>query len=154
MKNRLIWIVCLICGLSSLQAQQNVPYKNPLLPTEVRVNDLLQRMMLKEKIAQICHLHSWDVFDGQQLNKKKLAQMCVHGGYGFFEGFPLTATESWPTARAGIRPDARSSSSRATLQAARPRWAGTRPSRPSFPSGARCSTWKRRGLTRCMATKS
>ena len=41
MKNRLIWIVCLICGLSSLQAQQNVPYKNPLLPTEVRVNDLL-----------------------------------------------------------------------------------------------------------------
>ena len=78
MKNRLIWIVCLICGLSSLQAQQNVPYKNPLLPTEVRVNDLLQRMTLKEKIAQICHLHSWDVFDGQQLNKKKLAQRCVY----------------------------------------------------------------------------
>ena len=94
MKNRLIWIVCLICGLSSLQAQQNVPYKNPLLPTEVRVNDLLQRMTLKEKIAQICHLHSWDVFDGQQLNKKKLAQMCVHGGYGFFEGFHLTATST------------------------------------------------------------
>lgn len=94
MKNRLIGIVCLICGLSSLQAQQNVPYKNPLLPTEVRVNDLLQRMTLKEKIAQICHLHSWDVFDGQQLNKKKLAQMCVHGGYGFFEGFPLTATST------------------------------------------------------------
>lgn len=94
MKNRLIWIVCLICGLSSLQAQQNVPYKNPLLPTEVRVNDLLQRMTLKEKIAQICHLHSWDVFDGQQLNKKKLAQMRVHGGYGFFEGFPLTATST------------------------------------------------------------
>ena len=94
MKNRLIGIVCLICGLSSLQAQQNVPYKNPLLPTEVRVNDLLQRMTLKEKIAQIRHLHSWDVFDGQQLNKKKLAQMCVHGGYGFFEGFPLTATST------------------------------------------------------------
>lgn len=94
MKNRLIWIVCLICGLSSLQAQQNVPYKNPLLPTEVRVNDLLQRMTLKEKIAQICHLHSITVFDGQQLNKKKLAQMCVHGGYGFFEGFPLTATST------------------------------------------------------------
>ena len=94
MKNRLIWIVCLICGLSSLQAQQNVPYKNPLLPTEVRVNDLLQRMTLKEKIAQICHLHSGGVFDGQQLNKKKLAQMCVHGGYGFFEGFPLTATST------------------------------------------------------------
>ena len=74
MKNRLIWIVCLVCVLSSLQAQQNVSYKNPLLPTEVRVNDLLQRMTLKEKIAQIRHLHSWDVFDGQQLNKKKLAQ--------------------------------------------------------------------------------
>ena len=68
MKNCFIWIICLVCGLSSLQAQQSLPYKNPLLPTEVRVNDLLQRMTLKEKIAQIRHLHSWDVFDGQQLN--------------------------------------------------------------------------------------
>ena len=68
MKNRLIWIVCLICGLSSLQAQQNVPYKNPLLPTEVRVNDLLQRMTLKEKIAQICHLHSWEDRKSTRLN--------------------------------------------------------------------------------------
>lgn len=94
MKNCFIWIICLVCGLSSLQAQQSLPYKNPLLPTEVRVNDLLQRMTLKEKIAQIRHLHSWDVFDGQQLNKEKLAQMCVYGGCGFFEGFPLTATST------------------------------------------------------------
>ena len=46
MKNCFIWIICLVCGLSSLQAQQSLPYKNPLLPTEVRVNDLLQRMTL------------------------------------------------------------------------------------------------------------
>jgi len=94
MKNCFIWIIGFICSLSTLQAQHALPYKNPLLPTEVRVNDLLQRMTLKEKIAQIRHLHSWDIFDGQQLNKEKLARMCEFGGYGFFEGFPLTATNT------------------------------------------------------------
>lgn len=94
MKKILVGVVSLLCGLISLQAQQTLPYKNPSLPTEVRVNDLLQRMTLKEKIAQIRHLHSWDVFEGQQLNKDKLARMCVHGGCGFFEGFPLTANST------------------------------------------------------------
>ena len=60
----------------------------------MRVNDLLQRMTLKEKIAQIRHLHSWDVFEGQQLNPDRLAQMCAAGGFGFFEGFPLTAVST------------------------------------------------------------
>lgn len=56
----------------TVNAQQSFSYKNPLLPTELRVNDLLGRMTLEEKIAQIRHLHSWDVFDGQILNQEKL----------------------------------------------------------------------------------
>ena len=63
-----ILIICLFCCASSLNAQHTFPYKNPLLPTEERVNDLLNRMTLQEKIAQISHLQSWDVFDGQKLN--------------------------------------------------------------------------------------
>ena len=71
-----ILIICLFCCVSSLNAQHTFPYKNPLLPTEERVNDLLNRMTLQEKIAQISHLQSWDVFDGQKLNTAKLAKMC------------------------------------------------------------------------------
>ena len=69
-----ILIICLFCCASSLNAQHAFPYKNPLLPTEERVNDLLNRMTLQEKIAQISHLQSWDVFDGQKLNTAKLAK--------------------------------------------------------------------------------
>ena len=93
MKNLFTWVIVFACCVSSVQAQQ-APYKNPLVPTEMRVNDLLQRMTLKEKIAQIRHLHSWDVFEGQQLNPDRLAQMCAAGGFGFFEGFPLTAVST------------------------------------------------------------
>lgn len=88
-----ILIICLFCCASSLNAQHAFPYKNPSLPTEERVNDLLNRMTLQEKIAQISHLQSWDVFDGQKLNTAKLAKMCGDKGYGFFEGFPLTAAQ-------------------------------------------------------------
>ena len=77
-----ILIICLFCCASSLNAQHTFPYKNPLLPTEERVNDLLNRMTLQEKIAQISHLQSWDVFDGQKLNTAKLAKMC--GDKGLF----------------------------------------------------------------------
>lgn len=34
-------------------AQNNVPYKNPNLPVEERVQDLLQRMTLEEKVDQL-----------------------------------------------------------------------------------------------------
>ena len=59
-------------GMLAGYAQQALPYQNPLLPAEARAEDLLFRMTLEEKVAQIRHLHSWDVFDGQQLNKDKL----------------------------------------------------------------------------------
>ncbi len=66
-------------------------YKDSSAPVEQRINDLLSRMTLKEKIAQISHLHSWDVFDGQMLDMGKLEEQSGDIGFGFFEGFPLTA---------------------------------------------------------------
>ena len=89
----------LLCCVAQVNAQQPLPYKNPLLPAEERVNDLLSRMTLEEKIAQIRHLHSWDVFDGQELNQEKLHKMCEGISYGFFEGFPLTAASCRKTFR-------------------------------------------------------
>ena len=47
-----LWIVALVLPLGALHAQ-DVPYRNPNLPVEQRVSDLLARMTLEEKIAQL-----------------------------------------------------------------------------------------------------
>ena len=76
---------------ASAHAADVLPYKNPALPTEQRVEDLLRRMTLEEKIAQMSHIHSWHILNGQQLDPAKLREKCGSLPYGFFEGFPLTA---------------------------------------------------------------
>ena len=48
------WIVCLLAiALSGMKAQEQIPYKNPNLPVEERVQDLLRRMTLEEKVDQL-----------------------------------------------------------------------------------------------------
>ncbi|MDE7407639.1 MAG: glycoside hydrolase family 3 C-terminal domain-containing protein, partial [Muribaculaceae bacterium] len=88
------YIIALVCEVITLMcgAGEYLPYKDATLPTEVRVNDLLGRMTLEEKIAQISHIHSWHIYEGQKLSKEKLREKCGDVSYGFFEGFPLTAT--------------------------------------------------------------
>ena len=85
----LLTLALLLCGMvmPSLQAQ---PYKNPSLSPEERTADLLQRMTLEEKIAQIRHIHSWNIFEEQELNKSKLQEFVGDLCWGFVEGFPLT----------------------------------------------------------------
>ena len=58
---------------------------------------------------------------------------------------------SFGTATNGTPPSRRSTSWRETPPAARPPRAGTPGSRPFSPCGAKCSTWKRPGLTGSMA---
>src|SRR5436305_1322648 len=65
---------------------------------------------------------------------------------------PPRCRASWPTASPPTRPSPRSTWSRATRPAARPRAAGTRSSRPSCRSAARSSTWRSRGSTACSRT--
>ena len=51
---RLKLAVCmLLTATGGVKAQELVPYKNPDLPVEVRVKDLLQRMTLEEKVDQL-----------------------------------------------------------------------------------------------------
>ena len=66
----------------------------------------------------------------------------------------VAARQVSPTARSATRPRPSCSSSRATAPAVPPSRAGTVNSRPYSRCGARCSTWKRRGLTRCTGTTS
>jgi beta-glucosidase len=49
--NSLVFILSLITITTF--AQQNISYKNPDLPTEQRVNDLVSKMTLDEKISQL-----------------------------------------------------------------------------------------------------
>lgn len=61
-----------------------------LTPDE-RAAALLSRMTCEEKLAQIRHIHSGEVLDGQRLNRERLRKRVADKGAGFVEGFPLTA---------------------------------------------------------------
>lgn len=51
----LIWIALPLLGFNPLFAQKKqLLYQNPKMPVEQRVQDLLQRMTLEEKVAQMC----------------------------------------------------------------------------------------------------
>src|SRR6186713_1893239 len=45
-------LVLVFCSERGLQGQSDPPYKNPALPVDARVADLLSRMTLDEKVAQ------------------------------------------------------------------------------------------------------
>lgn len=79
------------CLFSLFLSAQSEPYRNKDLSVDERIEDLLSRMTLDEKISQIRHLHNWDILDGKTLNPVKLRVMCGTDGFGFFEGFPLPA---------------------------------------------------------------
>ena len=48
----------LLLVVTAATAQSLPPYRNTALPIDVRVNDLLGRMTLDEKIDQLSHIHS------------------------------------------------------------------------------------------------
>lgn len=84
MKKQALWLF-LLCAFSA-QAQNLPPqYKNAKLPTETRVKDLLSRMTLEEKIAQmLCHWESqasFRVLDSLtgDLNEALLAKRAPNG---------------------------------------------------------------------------
>ncbi len=58
MKLALCLSMCFVCGLTAAQ-----PYKNPRLGVEIRVEDLLRRMTLQEKLNQLrCDSRLWDKY--------------------------------------------------------------------------------------------
>lgn len=83
-----IFFFCIHC---SLFAQEMPDYKNPAIDIDIRVEDLLKRMTLDEKVAQLRHLHNTQAFDGQQLNLDKLRHESKGLSWGFIEGFQLTS---------------------------------------------------------------
>lgn len=59
-----VWLMigsCLL-HLHGYVNAQSLPYQNPALPVQQRVNDLLQRMTLTEKLGQLNGLLGWDMY--------------------------------------------------------------------------------------------
>ncbi|WP_374165088.1 glycoside hydrolase family 3 N-terminal domain-containing protein [Arcticibacter sp. MXS-1] len=59
-----IWIVTSFLALTSLAAGQTKPsYKDSRAPVETRVQDLIGRMTLEEKVGQLSVLLGWEMYD-------------------------------------------------------------------------------------------
>ncbi|MDZ7317062.1 MAG: glucan 1,4-alpha-glucosidase, partial [candidate division KSB1 bacterium] len=55
MKHLYVFLLCLLFFASHAQPAELPAYKNPQLPLEERVKDLISRMTLEEKISQMGH---------------------------------------------------------------------------------------------------
>jgi beta-glucosidase len=53
LQSKILSTVVIVFFISSVQSQEVEPYKNPKLPVEQRITDLLSRMTLEEKAAQL-----------------------------------------------------------------------------------------------------
>jgi len=52
-RSRILFLAAFMAAVPALAQQSTLPYKNPALPIDARVKDLLKRMTLEEKVAQL-----------------------------------------------------------------------------------------------------
>ena len=89
MKNYIFTAVLLFLTIS-LSAQPIPKYKDASQPIEVRVQDLLSRMTIEEKVAQLRHIHEGSILnDDHTLNLEKMKNIIGTLGWGAVEGLTL-----------------------------------------------------------------
>lgn len=94
MKMKAFGIAVLLLVVSGFgKAQEAVKYKDVSLPVEERVEDLVKRMTLDEKIAQIRHIHAYSIMENGKIDEEKLEKMIGGQNYGFIEAFTLPGKE-------------------------------------------------------------
>src|SRR6266536_446499 len=81
MRTKLPLIIFLAFSFSKLVNAQQTDYKNSRLPVEKRVQDLLKRMTLEEKVAQLISTHASrpKLTDDFFSNTKRLDSMYANG---------------------------------------------------------------------------
>ncbi len=94
MKIRLRSKALIFCSFVAMSLSAQTPiYKQAKYSTDERVEDLLNRMTIDEKVAQIRHITSWYLFNEQELDLEKLKTHTANGvAIGFVDGFPLTSS--------------------------------------------------------------
>lgn len=85
----LVWIVVLYFSMSTIEAKNVLLYKDPKQPVEARVNDLLQRMNLAEKIGQMT-----------QLERENMTADIIKN---YYIGSLLSGGGSWPRQNASAK---------------------------------------------------
>lgn len=88
-----ILLVYLILFSSVAFSQIQPDYKNSALPIENRVEDLLKRMTLAEKVAQMNHLYSGDYVVNGKIDYEKLKDLTNNLSYGCIEGFVFNSSK-------------------------------------------------------------
>lgn len=88
-----IFAAATVALLSAAPSADARDYKDASLTPEQRATDLLSRMTTDEKIAQIRHLHSGDLFPNHKFSKSNVRNIAGDAAYGFVEGFPLSGEE-------------------------------------------------------------
>ena len=65
-----LYSLMIAMGISVMALAQpsSLPYKNPSLPVEARVRDLLSRMTLEEKVGQLLCPLGWEMYEIQGNN--------------------------------------------------------------------------------------
>lgn len=100
-------IVVIFINISTFAQQNSYPYKNPKLPTEARVKDLLSRMSLDEKIGQLLCPMGWEMYerkDGQISCSDKFKQLIQTQHVGMFWGVYRADPWTQKTLSNGLNP--------------------------------------------------
>ncbi len=90
---QVLFILFIFSSLIAVSQDTHPVYKNPEMPADDRVKDLLERMTLEEKVAQMRHIHfaSYNVEGHLDLNK--LSSFVKGNSFGCIEAFPYSAEE-------------------------------------------------------------
>ena len=90
-------LIIFLCCAMNITAKNILPYKNPALSVEVRVNDLIKRMTLEEKVGQLLCTLAWDYYyiDGKAVKvspkfKKELQEKQMGMLWATFRADPWT----------------------------------------------------------------
>ena len=90
MGKKLFFLLFLLVSVQLITAQ-NLPYKNPNLKIEERVKDLLGRMTLEEKIAQMRSISFESFVIKGEFDEQKLVERSKNLSYGCIDGIILSA---------------------------------------------------------------
>lgn len=96
MKRLYSLIISCVCLFQVVFAGQDyVKYKDSSLSTAERVEDLMSRMTIDEKVAQLMQMGSHMIIPDGEIDHAKMKAICKKNGIGFFEGITLTGDEAY-----------------------------------------------------------